>query len=371
MNRAINWNGELLELLDQTQLPEKSVVHPVRTIEEAFEAIRNLRVRGAPAIGITAAYGLYLGMRTFEGGSRERFLEELERKIDYLAGARPTAVNLYWALQALKGRLEGSEERDPDRLKASLLELAKELHEDDAMRCRRMAAHGQALVPEKAGILTHCNTGALATGGIGTAFGVIYHAHEAGKGIEVFADETRPVLQGARLTMWELAANGVPARLICDGAAASLMQMGKIDLVIVGADRIAADGSVANKIGTYQVAIAARYHGIPFYVAAPLSTFDRSLASGESIPIEERNEEEVRRVLGETLITLPEARCCNPAFDVTPAELVTAIVTEQGVIYPPFKEGIEAAFASGSSESESASGEAVAAEAEEAKVSSG
>jgi len=312
-------------------------------VEEVFEAIQKLRVRGAPLIGITAAYGLYLGLRESPVQSREEFFHALGQKINYLASARPTAVNLSWALQELRRKLLALDETDPEALKRHLLAFAAELHEDDRQRCQRMAEHGQEVVPQTARIITHCNTGALATGGIGTAFGVIYHAHASGKKVEVFADETRPVLQGARLTMWELAAARIPGQLICDGMAAALMRQKHVDLVIVGADRIAADGSAANKIGTYQLAIAAKYHGVPFYVAAPLSTFDPAIAQGADIPIEIRNEDEIRRVFNQCLITLPDAQCWNPAFDVTPPELIAGLITERGIIRPPYLDNIKAA----------------------------
>jgi len=344
MIQAVAWKNDCLEMLDQTQLPSATVYLQLRQIEEVFEAIQKLRVRGAPAIGITAAYGLYLGIRDAALNSREEFFQVLEEKIRCLASARPTAVNLFWALQEIKNKLERLTELGPAELKTHALRLAKELHEDDCDRCARMAAHGQEVVPNNARILTHCNTGALATGGIGTALGVIYQAHMAGKKVQVYADETRPVLQGARLTMWELSVAQIPGQLVCDSMAAALMQQKKVDLVIVGADRISADGSVANKIGTYNLAITARYHNVPFYVAAPLSTFDLTISHGSQIPIETRDEDEVRRVFDKSLITLPEAKCWNPAFDVTPPELITGIITERGIIYPPYPETIRAHF---------------------------
>jgi methylthioribose-1-phosphate isomerase len=342
MIQALSWKDDHLEILDQTRLPEATIYLQLRRIEKVFEAIQMLRVRGAPAIGIAAAYGLCLGLHDLKPKSRDEFFATLKEEIQYLASARPTAVNLLWALQEIQRKLQSLPAADLPALQQRLLAEALALHEDDRQRCERMAAHGQSLVPDPARILTHCNTGALATGGIGTALGVIYRAHTAGKRIRVFANETRPLLQGARLTMWELSAARIPAQLICDSTAASLMQQKQVDLVIVGADRIAADGSVANKIGTYGLAIAARHHGVPFYVAAPFSTFDLNVASGRDIPIEHRSEDEVRRVMGQGLVTLPGAQCWNPAFDVTPPELVTAIVTERGVIRPPFEQNIKA-----------------------------
>jgi methylthioribose-1-phosphate isomerase len=345
MIEALAWKDDCLVILDQTQLPEHVCYRQLHRIEEVYEAIQRLRVRGAPAIGITAAYGLYLGMRQAAARSGEEFFRALQDKVRYLASARPTAVNLSWALVEVERKLQALPAQDVAALQERLLALAIALHEDDRRRCRAIAEHGQQLVPPGARILTHCNAGALATGGIGTALGIVYLAHERGRVARVFADETRPVLQGARLTMWELAQAGVPAQLICDNMAAALMAQNQVDLVIVGADRIAADGSVANKIGTYGLAVAARYHRVPFYVAAPLSTFDPATPTGAQIPIEIRDEDEVRRVFHQTLITLPQARCWNPAFDVTPPELVTAMVTERGLLRPPYEPAIRALVA--------------------------
>jgi methylthioribose-1-phosphate isomerase len=316
----------------------------LNTIEDVFDAIRKLKVRGAPAIGVTAAYGLFLGMRTIAASSPKEFFEVLNQKIEYLSSARPTAVNLFWALQNIKDELERTNSSNIEEMKNRLLQLAVDLHEDDRRRCDAIAQHGQQVVPSGARILTHCNTGALATGGIGTAFGVIYRAHQLGKNIEVYANETRPVLQGARLTVWELTRANIPTHLICDNMAASLMQQKKADMVILGADRITADGSAANKIGTYNLAVLARYHQIPFYVAAPLSTFDLEIRDGKDIPIEIRNSDEVRNVLGKCLITVADVPCWNPAFDVTPPELITGIITEEGIIYPPYSESIQSIF---------------------------
>lgn len=341
MIQAVAWKGDFLQLIDQTQLPEKLIYLDLHTVEEVFQAIRDLQVRGAPVIGIAAAYGLCLGMRDFRGASRKDFLAQLQQRIEYLSSARPTAVNLSWALRNLQSQLENLPGGDAAELKTRLLALAIELHEDDRRRCEAIAAHGQEAVPENARILTHCNTGALATGGIGTALGVVYRAHQLGKNIRVYAGETRPVLQGARLTAWELLAAKIPAQLICDNMAAALMQQGQVDLVLVGADRIAADGSAANKIGTYSLAVLAHYHRLPFYVAAPLSTFDMNVATGSAIPIEIRNSDEIRKVFGKYPITPGEVSCWNPAFDVTPPELITGIITERGILSPPYSKTIE------------------------------
>lgn len=344
MVQAVTWTENRLQLIDQTLLPEKTVYLQLHTIEETFEAIQKLKVRGAPAIGIAAAYGLYLGMHNLSFPSKNDFFTKLQHHIDYLSSARPTAVNLSWALLSLKTRLENMADANIETLRNRLLQLAIDLHEDDRRRCEEIANHGQEVVLPNARILTHCNTGALATGGIGTAFGVIYRAHQLRKNIEVYAGETRPVLQGARLTMWELRAANIPARLVCDSMAAALMQQKKVDMVIVGADRIAADGSVANKIGTYSLAVLARYHQIPFYAAAPLSTFDLQITDGKEIPIEIRSSEEIRNIRGKCPITLPDVSCWNPAFDITAPELVSAIITEKGVIRPPYWENIKDIF---------------------------
>lgn len=344
MIEAVAWAGDRLTLIDQTQLPGETVYLQLNTIEDIFDAIQKLKVRGAPAIGITAAYGLYFGMRNLPIISKEDFFEKLQQKINYLSTARPTAVNLFWALQSIKTQLENISDSNIAGLKTGLLKFAIALHEDDRRRCDAMADHGQEVVPPNSRILTHCNTGALATGGIGTAFGVIYRAHQQGKKIEVYANETRPVLQGARLTVWELTRANIPVQLICDSMSASLMQQKKVDMVILGADRITADGSVANKIGTYNLAVLAHHHRIPFYVAAPLSTFDLNILDGSQIPIETRNSDEIRNIFGKCLITVADVPCWNPAFDVTPPALITGIITEQGIIRPPFSENIQYMF---------------------------
>lgn len=341
---AVSWQKNYLQLLDQTRLPGETVFLRIETIGEVFEAIRQLKVRGAPAIGITAAYGLYLGMREGANGSGPDFFDRLDQHIAYLASARPTAVNLFWAMESLRRRLNTMADAPRERLLETLLELAIELHEDDRRRCENIADHGQAVLPEQARILTVCNTGALATGGIGTALGVIFRAFQRGRLREVYASETRPVLQGARLTVWELVTAGVPVQLISDNMAAALMQQKKADLVIAGADRIAADGAAANKIGTYSLAVLAQYHRVPFYIAAPLSTFDLQIAHGRDIPIEMRPADEIRRVANQCLITVPEVPCWNPAFDVTPPELIHGIITEKGIIRPPYPKNIQQIF---------------------------
>lgn len=317
-----------LDLVDQTQLPGQLVRLRCESVPEVHDAIRRLVVRGAPAIGVAAAYGVCLARDETGSPTRRSYLQA----IDYLATSRPTAVNLFWALQRMK-RVVTATDQD-DRLADQLLAEAVAIHEEDREMCRAIGRHGAELLQRCDRVLTHCNAGGLATSMWGTALAPIYHLHAAGKTLEVFADETRPLLQGARLTAWELAQAGVPVTVLTDSMAGSLMRTGRIDAVIVGADRIAANGDTANKIGTYSLAVLAHYHGIPFYVAAPSSTFDRNLDNGDTIPIEQRDRSEVAQPQG--TLTVPEtAGVMNPAFDVTPAELITAIITERGVVQRP------------------------------------
>ena len=326
---AIRWEGNTLYLLDQTKLPVTEVWLPYTDYRPVADAIRTMVVRGAPAIGVAAAYAYCLAALAGEG---------LDEAKETLAASRPTAVNLFWALERMERKA-----KECGGAAEPLIAEAKAIHAEDVAMCRAMGAHGAAVVPEHARILTHCNAGALATGGYGTALGVIRAAHEASKVNMVYCDETRPLLQGARLTAYELVSDHIPATLIADNMAASLMAKGKIDLAVVGCDRKAANGDFANKIGTYSVAVNAHYHGIPFYVALPCSTIDLSLADGSGIPIEERDRDEVRTLYGTR--TAPESvEVCNPAFDVTPHSLVTGIITEKGVIYPPFQENLQKLF---------------------------
>ncbi|MFP4058236.1 MAG: S-methyl-5-thioribose-1-phosphate isomerase [Candidatus Brocadiia bacterium] len=333
---TIQWVGGLgghARLIDQTRLPTEFREIDVTDVESMREAIRALRVRGAPAIGIAAAYGTVLGVQGSEAEDYEQFRRELAGTADRLATARPTAVNLFWALERMKEVAEAQRSMPIPALKQRLLDEALAIAEEDRATCRAIGRHGARRVPDPAGVLTHCNAGALATADYGTALGVLYAAHEQGKRLHVYADETRPLLQGARLTTWELMQAGIDVTLICDNMAAQVLREGKVDLVVVGADRIAANGDTANKIGTYGLAILAREHGVPFYVAAPVSTFDLSLPSGEAIPIEERGAEEVTCGFGRT--TAPDAvHVYSPAFDVTPARYITAIITERGLIEP-------------------------------------
>ena len=326
---AIRWEGKTLYLLDQTKLPVEEIWLPYTDYRPVADAIRTMVVRGAPAIGVTAAYAYCLAALAGE---------DLKQAKAVLAASRPTAVNLFWALDRME-RKAGDCGGHPETLIAE----AVAIHQEDVAMCKAMGLYGASVVPDHAHILTHCNAGALATGGYGTALGVIRAAHEQGKVDMVYADETRPLLQGARLTAYELVTDHIPATLIADNMAASLMAKGKIDMVVVGCDRMAANGDFANKIGTYSVAVNAHHHGVPFYVALPCSTIDLTIPDGNGIPIEERDKNEVRTLYG--VQTAPATvEVYNPAFDVTPHSLVTGIITEKGIIYPPFKENLKRLF---------------------------
>ncbi len=322
-----------LRILDQTLLPGRVEMRVCRSAEEVWEAIRVMRVRGAPAIGVAAAFGLCLGTRPFRDAEPDAFRAKVREVGDYLCSARPTAVNLSWAVERIYGVTEQGFSGDTPKMWGAMLAEAQVVAREDAEVCRRIGQVGAPLVPDGGAVLTHCNAGALATVAYGTALSMLYVAHEQGKRFRVFAGETRPLLQGARLTAFELVAAGIDVTVVCDSVAASLMQAGRVQMVAVGADRIAANGDVANKIGTYSLAVAAKHHGIPFYVAAPLSTFDLTLASGDGIPIEQRPAEEIRSVCGRPVVA-PGAGCYNPAFDVTPAALITALITEKGRLKP-------------------------------------
>lgn len=330
---ALTWENGFLYILDQRLLPHVVEYIKCEDHNDVARAIKEMAVRGAPAIGIAAAYGVVLGVRKYSFG-------RLEEIVQTLAKTRPTAVNLFWALERMREKA----------VRASswieLLDEAKNIHEEDIRANETMGRYGAELIPDGAGILTHCNAGALATGGLGTALGVIRMAFRQGKRIRVYADETRPVLQGARLTTWELMMDGIDVTLITDNMAGYLMAKGEIDLVIVGADRIASNGDVANKIGTYSLAVLTKHHDIPFYVAAPTSTIDLKVRSGREIPIEERDPREVREI-GGVKIAPPDVRVLNPAFDVTPAELVSAIITEKGILRPPFDKSLYEIFGGG------------------------
>lgn len=338
--QSVIWRDDSLMLLDQRRLPTKTVYLTLRTAEEVWTAIRDLAVRGAPAIGIAAAYGLVLGVRHVPEGDEAGFWHELDRVVAFLATARPTAVNLFWALERMRKRAEAERGKPLAVVKAALLDEARAIQREDAAVCRRIGEHLLALLADGMGILTHCNAGGLATAAYGTALAPLYLAKERGWRLRVFADETRPVLQGARLTAYELQQAGVDVTLICDNMAGWVMKQGWVQAVIVGTDRVAANGDVANKIGTYSLAVLAKAHNIPFYVAAPTSSIDLATPTGADIPIEERPAHEVTEGFGRR--TAPEGVAVyNPAFDVTPAELVTAIVTEHGIVRPPYPEGLK------------------------------
>jgi methylthioribose-1-phosphate isomerase len=340
---TIDWKDDAVVMIDQRKLPASEVYVSCKTAQEVARAIKTMVIRGAPAIGVAAAMGIALGMQRSKATGTKQFATEFQKLGDLMAATRPTAVNLFWAIERMKKAFAEAAQGgcSVDEIKQRLEAEAWSIHDADVASCRAMGAVGAELVPERARILTHCNAGALATAGYGTALGVIRAAAEQGKQVAVLADETRPFLQGARLTAWELVKDGIDTTVITDSMAAAMMQMGNVDLVVVGADRIAANGDVANKIGTYGVAVLAKAHDIPFYVAAPLSTIDLNTPDGSKIPIEERSDREVTHV-GPNRLTPEGARVRNPAFDVTPAKYVTAIITERGVARPPYHESLAA-----------------------------
>ena len=324
----IIWKQDFLQLIDQTRLPEELVYLDCKTPQDVAAAIKRLSVRGAPAIGVAAAYGVTLGM------------DNLDETINLLASTRPTAVNLFWALERMKRCINQHQGMNINQLRQVLIKEACLIHEDDKEKCRKIGEFGATLIKDGDGILTHCNAGALATGGIGTALGVIYTALEQGKKIHIYADETRPLLQGARLTAWELKAAGADVTLICDNMAGIVMREGSVNLIIVGADRIASNGDTANKIGTYSVAVLAEKHNIPFFVAAPTSTIDMTISDGSMIPIEQRAQEEITCGFGRQ--TAPDnIKVYNPAFDVTPHELIKGIITEEGIAEAPYEKSLK------------------------------
>ena len=351
---TLRWQGGAsghVVLIDQTLLPQSLKLIRIASVVSMGEAIRSLRVRGAPAIGVAAAYGVVLGAQASRAKSWYELGLDLITAQAFLAASRPTAVNLFWALDRMHSTWKRIVKTAPGgsfdraRVVEELLAEAKAIHTEDAALCEAIGRHGASLLQSGQSILTHCNAGALATGGSGTALSVIYAARKQGKRVRVFSDETRPLLQGARLTCWELQRSGIDVTLICDNMAATVLRSGLVQSVIVGADRIAANGDVANKVGTYGVAVLAREHGVPFYVAAPSTTFDRKLRTGDQIPIEERSSAEITDGFGRS--TAPRGiRVFNPAFDVTPARLVTAIITEHGVLRPPFRSSIRKALGS-------------------------
>ncbi len=342
---TVDWQDDAVVMIDQRKLPTAEVYVTCRTAQEVARAIKTMVIRGAPAIGVSAAMGVALGMKKSKATGTAKFAAEFQKTCDLLASTRPTAVNLFWAIDRMKRCFGAAVQAGAsvDEIKQRLEAESRAIHDEDVAACRAMGRFGAELVPDKARILTHCNAGALATAGYGTALGVIRGAVEQGKQVSVFADETRPFLQGARLTAWELTHDGIDTTVITDNMAATFMRQGTIDLVVVGADRIAANGDVANKVGTYGVAVLAKEHGIPFYVAAPSSTLDLATSSGAGIPIEERPDREVTHV-GTTRLTPALAKVRNPAFDVTPARYVTAIITERGVWRAPYEQSLRQAL---------------------------
>jgi len=339
--RTIEWRGDKVVMIDQTRLPREEIYNEYNDFQGVAEAIRGMIIRGAPAIGVAAAMGVAIGARDIIADTHESFFRQLDNVCDVLARTRPTAVNLFWGIERMKRVAQANRDKDLASIRAILKAEAISIEQEDLQICRSIGSHGAPLIREGATVLTHCNAGGLATAGYGTALGVIRAAHEAGKNIRVFADETRPWLQGARLTAWELMKDGIPVTLISDNMAGWFMKKGEIDCVVVGADRIAANGDTANKIGTYSVAVLARENRIPFYVAAPISTLDLSLKSGDEIPIEERQPHEVTHLCGQPVA--PEGVTVrNPAFDVTPARYITGIITEKGFVRGDYESGLKA-----------------------------
>lgn len=339
MINTLQWTESGVRFLDQTKLPTEETYVTCKTAEQVADVIRKMVVRGAPAIGVAAAMGIALGIKNSKAETAGELKQEFDRICDLIGKTRPTAVNLFWAIRRMKDKFERLRVRPIPQIKQELIAEAQRMHAEDIAANQAMGRHGATLMPASGGVLTHCNAGALATCGYGTALGVIRAAIEQGKNIHVYADETRPFLQGSRLTAWELMKDGIPTTVISDNMAGAMMKQGKIDAIVVGADRIAANGDVANKIGTYTVAILAKEHGIPFYVAAPFSTIDLETPDGSRIPIEQRSPQEVTHIAGK--LVAPEGVAVeNPAFDVTPARLVAAIITERGIARAPYEESL-------------------------------
>lgn len=335
--RTIDWINNQIKIIDQTKLPGELKYIYIRDLKALYKAVKTMKIRGAPALGAIAALGVFLGIKDSKAKNFPAFARELDRVIRYIASSRPTARNLFWALERTGSIALKNKEKPLPYIKKLILEEAKKTMEEDRSACRRIAGYGAKLFHKNDRVLNICNAGILATIDYGTALGVIYRACEQGKNIKVFSCETRPILQGARLTTWELSKKGVDVTLICDNMAATLMQQGKIDKVICGADRIALNGDTANKIGTYSLAVLSHYHKIPFYIAAPASTFDLSIKTGQSIPIEERDKKEVTELFFKRPIAPKEVKVFNPAFDITPHNLISAIITDKGIIKPAYK----------------------------------
>ncbi len=339
MIQTLEWTEQGVRFLDQTKLPTQEIYLTCKTYEQVADAIRTMIVRGAPAIGVAAAMGIALGVRASKAETVGELKRDLDRICEVIGRTRPTAVNLFWAIQRMKEKFEGLQIRSLAHIQGELIGEAQRMHAEDIAANQAMGRHGAGLMPSSGGVLTHCNAGALATAGYGTALGVIRAAVAQGKKIHVYADETRPFLQGARLTAWELMKDGIPTTVISDNMAGAMMKQGKIAAIVVGADRIAANGDVANKIGTYSVAVLAQENHLPFYVAAPLSTVDLACPDGSQIPIEQRNPEEVSHIAGKQMV--PDGVAVeNPAFDVTPSKYVAAIITERGIARPPYAQSL-------------------------------
>jgi methylthioribose-1-phosphate isomerase len=339
MIQTIKWINNKVVMIDQTRLPTEEVYREYENYKDVAQAIKNMVIRGAPAIGVAAAMGIALGVQSISADSYEEFSVKMKEILEEMSKTRPTAVNLFWAIEEMRRCAEANKHLPIPQLKEVLKNRALQIRDEDIQINKILGKYGAQLIKSGDTILTHCNAGALATAGYGTALGVIRAAHEEGKQIHVFVDETRPFLQGSRLTAWELAKENIPLTLITDNMAGYFMRKGKINLILVGADRIAANGDVANKIGTYSLAVLAKEHRIPFYVAAPISTLDLSIRSGDQIPIEERNPQEVTQIAGKQIA--PEAiQVANPAFDVTPHGYITAIITEKGIAWPPYEESL-------------------------------
>jgi methylthioribose-1-phosphate isomerase len=340
MIQTLEWTDSGVRFLDQTKLPMEETYVTCKTYTQVADVIRTMVVRGAPAIGVAASMGIALGVKNSKAETVGALKSEFDQICDVIGKTRPTAVNLFWAIRRMREKFELVRVRPLAQIKQALIEEAQRMHAEDIAANQAMGKHGATLMPASGGVLTHCNAGALATCGYGTALGVIRAAVEQGKKIHVFADETRPFLQGSRLTAWELMKDGIPTTVISDNMAGAIMKQGKIDAIVVGADRIAANGDVANKIGTYTVAVLAKEHGIPFYVAAPLSTVDFATPEGSGIPIEQRDGKEVTHIAGKQMVP-SGVEVENPAFDVTPAKYVTAIVTEKGIARAPYGESLQ------------------------------
>ncbi len=340
MIQTLEWTEQGVRFIDQTKLPTEETYVTCKTYEQVADAIRTMVVRGAPAIGVAAAMGIALGVQNSKAETVAELKKDLDKICDVIGKTRPTAVNLFWAIRRMQEKFERIRIRPIAQIKRDLVEEAKRMHAEDIAANQAMGRHGATLMPSEGGVLTHCNAGALATAGYGTALGVIRAAVEQGKKIHVYADETRPFLQGSRLTAWELMKDGIPTTVISDNMAGAMMKQGRIGAIVVGADRIAANGDVANKIGTYTVAVLAKENGIPFYVAAPISTVDLECPDGDRIPIEQRNPKEVSHIAGKQM-TPDGVSIENPAFDVTPAKYVAAIITERGVAREPYRESLE------------------------------